>query len=74
LPPIPHPSFLDEQESLGFVHGSRRWRSHDRSRLYEWDDRHQHIEVYDRRGYHLGVLNNEGILIGGAIKGRRIDV
>lgn len=74
LPPIPQPSFLDDQEYLGFRYGSRRWRSSDRQRLYTWDDTHNHIEVYDRRGNHLGVLNNEGVLIDEAVKGRRIDV
>jgi hypothetical protein len=66
--------FLDEQESLGFTHGAMRWRSSDRRRLYEWDDQHQHIEVYNQRGRHLGVADAQGRMVDEAVKGRRIDV
>ena len=73
--PIPRPSFLDRQERLGFKHGAPRWRSEDGKRLYEWDHRHGHIEVYTRRGVHLGTLDPiTGIRIGDPVKGRRVDV
>ncbi len=42
---IPKPSYLDEMESLGFIHGSRRWRSPCGRRLYTWDEFHGEIEV-----------------------------
>jgi hypothetical protein len=70
----PRAPFLDAQESLGFTHGAMRWRSADRRRLYEWDEWHEHIEVYNQRGKHLGVLDQEGRVIGDAEKGRTIDV
>jgi hypothetical protein len=66
--------FLDEQDYLGFARGSLRWRSPDRKRLYTWDDRHEHIEVYNQRGRHLGVADENGQIIGEAVKGRKIDV
>lgn len=71
----PNPSFLDQCEALGFVHGSRRWRSYDRKRLYTWDDFHGEIEVFTSRGIHLGAADSvTGILFKSAVKGRKIDV
>ena len=72
--PIPKPSFLDECILLGAFHGGKRWRSQDGKRLFEWDSFHGEIEVYNKRGHHLGVLNPEGILIKEPKKGRKIDV
>lgn len=44
-------------------------------RYYEWDSLHGHIEVYNKRGGHLGVLDGvTGQLIGDPVPGRRIDV
>nr|WP_243636916.1 colicin E3/pyocin S6 family cytotoxin [Rhodococcus sp. Eu-32] len=55
--------------------GNSRWRNAEGSRLYEWDSTHGHIEAYNKRGHHVGVLDSEtGQLIGAAVKGRSIDV
>lgn len=54
--------------------GGRRWRSDDGERLYEWDGLHGEVEIYDRRGWHRGVADESGQVIGPAIPGRRIDV
>jgi hypothetical protein len=65
---------LDSQEK---VHrkGGQRWKNENGSRLYEWDDLHQEIEVYTSRGVHLGTLNAvTGVKEKGPVKGRRIDV
>lgn len=73
--PIPKPSILDDCEYLGFVYGERRWRSADQKRLYTWDGRHGEIEVFTRRGYHLGAVDPvTGIAIKPAVPGRKIDV
>ena len=67
--------FLDNQEYVGFIYGEQRWRSRDRKRIYTWDSLHGEIEVFNTRGYHLGVLDKiEGRLIKSAVKGRRIRV
>ena len=67
--------FLGKQEYLGFIYGEQRWRSHDRKRIYTWDSLHGEIEVFNSRGYHLGVLDQiEGRLIKSAVKGRKIRV
>ena len=73
--PIPKPSFLDDCDYLGFIAGDRRWRSRDGSRLYTWDSLHGEIEVFDRRGRHVGVADAvTGVVFAPAIPGRRIDV
>ncbi|MCY4360754.1 MAG: colicin E3/pyocin S6 family cytotoxin [Gammaproteobacteria bacterium] len=67
--------FLDNQEYLGFIYGEQRWRSGDRKRIYTWDSLHGEIEVFNTRGYHLGVLDKiGGRLIKSAVKGRKIRV
>jgi len=73
--PIPKPSILDELEYLGFVAGSRRWRKRDAQRIYTWDALHGEVEVFNRRGRHLGVLDAvSGELIKPPVPGRTIDV
>lgn len=73
--PIPQPSYLDEMEYMGFIHGARRWRSSCGKRLYTWDAYHGEIEVFSQRGKHLNVLDAvSGESIKDAVKGRTIDV
>ncbi|WP_130292871.1 colicin E3/pyocin S6 family cytotoxin [Pseudonocardia sediminis] len=75
--PIPEGCYLKsgDVEYLGFVHGSQRWRSRDEPRLYTWDRQHGHIELFNKRGRHLGVLDAfTGAMIGPPVPGRRIDV
>lgn len=72
--PIPKPCILDELISLGFIYGSKRWTNIEKNRLYTWDSFHGEIEVFNKRGKHLGVINCEGNFIKEAIKGRKIDV
>ncbi len=43
-------------------------------RLYVWDYSHGEIEVYNKNGYHLSVLDENGKYIKPAVKGRKIDV
>jgi hypothetical protein len=73
--PIPNPSFLDECEPLGFISGERRWRNKTGTRLYTWDGLHGEIEIFDKRGKHLGAANAvTGVPFKSAVKGRRINV
>lgn len=73
--PIPRPSILDDFEPLGFVHGSRRWRSRDGARLYTWDALHGEVEVFNARGQHLGAIDpTSGVVLKQAVRGRRIEV
>ena len=61
-------------EPLGAPQGRKRWRSRETGRLFEWDPLHGEIEVYNRLGWHLGVLDPSGKFKKGAVKGRKIDV
>jgi len=73
--PIPSPSILDGCTRLGAFGGERRWRSPDGQRLYTWDSLHGEIEVYNKRGRHLGVVDAvTGKLLKDAVRGRKIDV
>jgi hypothetical protein len=72
--PIPKPCFLDNCESLGAVNGTKRWRDKNGDRLYTWDSLHGEIEVFNKRGRHIGVMNPQGQFIKDAVKGRKIDV
>jgi hypothetical protein len=71
----PRPSILDDFENLGFVNGQQRWSSNRGQRLYTWDALHGEVEVYNRRGKHLGVQDPmTGRWIKDAVPGRLIDV
>jgi hypothetical protein len=69
----PSPCFLDEQVPLKAQRGRKVWRSRDGERLYTWDSLHGEIEVFNKRGRHLGVLDAiTGNLIKPAVRGRRL--
>ena len=73
--PIPKPSILDDCESLGAFDGQRRWRSKDGERIYTWDSLHGEVEVFNKRGKHLGAVHPvTGRMKKLAKKGRKIDV
>lgn len=72
---IPNPCFLDNCTYLGAPHGEKRWRNEKGDRLYTWDYVHGEIEVFDKRGNHLGVLDpKSGVFVKPAVRGRKIDV
>ena len=73
--PIPHPSFLDGMEYFGTRGGERVWRYPDHQRYYTWDALHGEIEVFSKRGKHLGALDAAtGTLIKPPVKGRSIAI
>jgi hypothetical protein len=72
--PIPESSYLDDCEPNGAFGGEKRWRSKDGKRLFTWDSLHGEIEVFNKRGKHLGALDVNGVFIKEAKKGRTIDV
>jgi hypothetical protein len=73
--PKPNPCYLDGFEKWKIVGGRQIWRNKEGSRLYTWDSLHGEIEVYNDRGYHLGVLDAvSGELIKPAVKGRKINI
>ena len=54
--------------------GTPRWISENRQHIYGWDGLHGEVEVYSRRGFHLGVVDCDGSYIGNPVKGSKIDV
>ena len=74
--PGPDDGILRRMESLGSVRGQKRWGSRCRTtgRLFTWDSLHRETEVYNKRGWHLGVMDPQGRFIKMAVKGRKIDV
>jgi hypothetical protein len=54
---IPQPSILDQCDYLGVFSGERRWRTPDGKRIYTWDSLHGEVEVFNKRGKHLGVVD-----------------
>lgn len=70
--PRPSPCFLDDKESFA-RDGRKIWKSADGDRLYTWDSLHGEIEVFNKRGHHLGVLDAvSGELIKPAVRGRKL--
>jgi hypothetical protein len=68
------PDFLSKQEEVSW-NGESRWRDPSGDRIYTYDQRHGHIEAYNKRGRHVGVLDVQtGERIAGAKRGRKIDV
>ena len=66
--------FLDGKERVTRRSG-QRWRDPDGERYYEWDELHGEVEVYDKRGRHLGAADaTTGIVYKPAKPGRKIDV
>lgn len=68
----PNPCFLDGMEKYQVINGEQVYRCH--NKLYTWDRLHGEIEVYNKRGRHLMVLDANGAQIKDAVKGRKIDV
>ena len=77
MPPkqIPKGSVLEKCDYFGIREGRKVWRSHDGERFYTWDSLHGEIEVFNKRGLHLGVVDPiTGVAIKPAVKGRNINV
>jgi len=71
----PNPCYLDSMEYLGFKNGNTLWRSPCKRRYFTWDSLHGEIEVFNKRGKHLGVLHEvTGRFIKDAVEGRSINV
>jgi hypothetical protein len=73
--PRPKPCYLDNFEVWKVVKKQRIWRNKDGTRNYTWDSLHGEIEVFNKRGLHLGALEAiSGIMTKTAVRGREIDL
>lgn len=69
------PNYLETCKYWKVVDGRKVWKSYDGARLYTWDELHGEIEVFNKRGYHLGSADKmNGLIIKDAVKGRRLYV
>ena len=53
--PIPKPSILDQCKVVGIEGGKKVYRNQKGDRYYTWDSLHGELEVFNKRGRHLGV-------------------
>lgn len=70
--PKPKPCFLDGLVKFRVIGDRQVYKKNDK--YYSWDELHGEIEVFNKRGKHIMVLEPEGIYIKDAVKGRSIDV
>lgn len=71
----PEPCYLDEKEAWGVRGGRKVWRDAVEDLFYTWDGLHGEIEVFNRRGRHLGAADPvSGVMIKEADRTRRLDV
>ena len=68
----PRPCFLDGMEKYQVIHGRQVYKSEDK--YYTWDEFHGEIEVFNKRGNHIMVLDAQGNYIKDAVRGRMINV
>lgn len=72
--PIPKPSILDGCEVVGIEGGRKVFRDSQTDRYYTWDSLHGEVEVFNKKGKHLGVICPiTGEVIKPAVKGRKIS-
>ena len=73
--PIPGGCFVASLDRAPAHSGPPRWRSKDGERIYTWDALHGEVEVFNKRGRHLGAVDPcTGDPVKAAERGRSIDV
>ena len=70
--PKPKPCYLDGMTKHHIYNRRQVYKCGDK--YYSWDERHGEIEVFNKRGWHIMVLDAQGKYIKDAVKGRKIDV
>lgn len=70
--PKPKPCFLDSLQKFRVIGDRQIYRADDK--YYSWDELHGEIEVFNKRGRHIMVLDAQGNYIKDAVNGRKIDV
>ena len=63
--------FFKRLTSIGKRSGRSTYKDQD-DYFYQWDSLHGEWQIFNKLGWHEGVLNDEGKRIKNAIKGRKI--
>ena len=71
---MPEDCFLSALKVVKVMGNRKVWSSESRDRLFTWDSLHGEVEVFNKRGKHLGVMDCSGKLIKEAVRGRELDV
>ncbi len=71
---VPKPSILDRCRAVGIERGRKIYKDDEEGIFYTWDSLHGELEVFNKRGRHIGVACPEtGKIIKPAIRGRKIS-
>ncbi|MGZ0708694.1 colicin E3/pyocin S6 family cytotoxin [Coraliomargarita sp. W4R53] len=71
----PIPCYLDSFKKHRVVSCVQVWATDSGDRFYTWDSLHGEIEVFNKRGRHLGVLHAvTGVKIKDAVHGRTLNL
>ena len=70
--PKPKPCYLDHMEKFRVIGERQVYKSN--NKYYSWDELHGEIEVFNKNGKHIMVLDTAGKYIKDAVKGRSIHV
>ena len=68
---MPADCFLHELDSIGDRNGRKTYKRG--KQLFQWDEFHGEVEVYNLRGRHVGVMDKDQRWLKDAVKGRKID-
>jgi hypothetical protein len=72
--PIPKTSILDNYKVVRIEAGRKVFKDESEDIFYTWDALHGELEVFNKKGHHLGVAYPlTGQIIKPAVKGRRIS-
>lgn len=72
--PVPKPSILDNFRVAGIEGRKKVYKDDLENIYYTWDSMHGELEMFNKRGCHLGVAcPSTGALIKPAVKGRKIS-
>lgn len=70
--PRPKPCYLDGMQYYQVIDHRKVYKYADK--YYTWDELHGEIEVFNKFGYHIAVLDPTGAKKHDAVRGRKINV
>ncbi len=71
---IPKPSILDNCRVVGIEGGRKVYKDDNENIYYTWDSLHGELEVFNKKGRHLGAASPlTGLLIKPPVRGRKLS-